>query len=284
LLDELSPGAAKIIKDKCHKFNVANFSKDLLAASLDGGARIDVNPVGLVDANQTTLRVVNAHAHIPVTEPIPDDNSDFSLIEPGIAAQSHHDKAGASETKITIRNTTDKPFELTPSEFALESRRPVQRLVPIHVGPGNALIIGGVIVAAVILAVLLFRPFLAFFAEGFIARFLAGGAMEEVAIGEGIAASRVMASVDELIATSVGRTETSTLINIERSGGMARATQEFEALNPAGIVERGNGLRTGTLPDGRTVGVRPFSKTGPPTIQIDPLPGSGAKTIKIRYP
>lgn len=285
LLDELSPGAAKIIKDKCHKFNVANFSKDLLAASLDGGARIDINPVGLVDANQTTLRVVNAHAHIPVTEPIPDDNSDFSLIEPGVAAQSHHDKAGASETKITIRNTTDKPFELTPSEFALESRRPVQRLVPIRVGSGNALIIGGVIVAAVILAVLLFRPFLAFFGEGFIARFLAGGALEEGAIGEGIAASRMIAtSVDELIATSVSRAETSTLINIERSGGMARATQEFEALNPAGIVERGNGLRTGTLPDGRTVGVRPFSKTGPPTIQIDPLPGSGAKTIKIRYP
>jgi hypothetical protein len=245
LLDELSPGASKIISDKCHKFNVGNFSKDVLAASLDGGARIDVNPVGLIDANQTTLRVVNAHAHIPITEPIPNDNSDFSLIAPGVAVQSHNENAGATQTKITIRNTTDNPFTLRPPEIGLESRRPVQRFAIVGIDTAVAIIVAGIIVAAIMFAASRLLPMLMLgVGEGLIGADVlammrggraAAGAVEVGATRDAAEAGAARAGAAETGAARAGAGEAGgTRVGPEEAGGARTATVKPVEEEPTG--------------------------------------------------
>jgi RHS repeat-associated protein len=64
-----------------------------------------------------------------------------------------------------------------------------------------------------------------------------------------------------------------------KPGNTDTANGDFDALNPTGVSDKGNGVRVGTLEDGRTVIVRP-STEGRPTIEIQ----SGGRTrIKIRY-
>ena len=54
---------------------------------------------------------------------------------------------------------------------------------------------------------------------------------------------------------------------------------DFKKLNVQNIQTRQNGTITGNIPDGRKINVRPNSKGGEPTIEIE----HGGKDIKIRY-
>jgi RHS repeat-associated protein len=63
-------------------------------------------------------------------------------------------------------------------------------------------------------------------------------------------------------------------------GGREQRDKDIDALGVTDMKDRGNGTKTGTLPDGRTVNVHDSSKGGVPTIEI----GNGSRDIKIRYP
>jgi len=65
-----------------------------------------------------------------------------------------------------------------------------------------------------------------------------------------------------------------------KPGGVDQANKDFDALQPTDVKDLGNGLRTGTLPGGGTVSVRPQSSQGSPTIQVN---RPGGKPVKIRY-
>lgn len=66
----------------------------------------------------------------------------------------------------------------------------------------------------------------------------------------------------------------------ERPGGSEQANADFDSLNLENVVDRGNGIRTGQLKDGRTVVVRDQSTTGSPTLEIQ----GKEHSIKIRFP
>lgn len=65
----------------------------------------------------------------------------------------------------------------------------------------------------------------------------------------------------------------------ESSGGFDQANKDFDNLNPTDVKDYGNGVRVGTLPDGRTAVVRPTSSgERRPTLEIQ-----GLRPIKVRY-
>jgi len=70
-------------------------------------------------------------------------------------------------------------------------------------------------------------------------------------------------------------------IQYDKPGGMPQAEQDFDDLTGGASITLPGGIRTGTLPDGSTISVRPQSSQGDPTIQINPADGSNP--IKIRY-
>jgi hypothetical protein len=66
----------------------------------------------------------------------------------------------------------------------------------------------------------------------------------------------------------------------EKPGGMPEADRDFDRLSPGGVRDLPNGGRVGTLPDGRTIIVRPDSTDGGrPTVEIQ----SGKNREKVRY-
>ncbi len=69
----------------------------------------------------------------------------------------------------------------------------------------------------------------------------------------------------------------------EKPGDFSQASKEFDSLNPSNVKDintsYGQG-KTGTLPDGRTITVRPGSTDGRPTLEIRNPNGRG---IEIRY-
>lgn len=66
-----------------------------------------------------------------------------------------------------------------------------------------------------------------------------------------------------------------------KQGGFKQANKDFDALTRGSRTrDRPGGVRTTELPDGSKVDVRPSSKGGQPTLEIQPLLG---KRIKIRY-
>jgi len=65
----------------------------------------------------------------------------------------------------------------------------------------------------------------------------------------------------------------------EKPGDMKDANRDFDDKGPEEVRELPNGGRVGTLPDGRTIVVRPDSSDGRPTLEIQ----SGKNKDKVRY-
>jgi len=79
--------------------------------------------------------------------------------------------------------------------------------------------------------------------------------------------------------TPEGTTKGNTRIE-KKPGDFGTANGDFDNQWPGGVSDKGGGIRVGTLEDGRTIIVRPNSKEGSPTIEIQ----SGGRTrVKIRY-
>lgn len=94
----------------------------------------------------------------------------------------------------------------------------------------------------------------------------------------------VVKSVDDVLdGATAGRVTKGKTTQYVKSGDFSRASNEFDSLNPSNVkninTPYGQG-KTGTLPDGRTVTVRPGSTDGRPTLEIRNPNGRG---IEIRY-
>ncbi|WBY08319.1 hypothetical protein PIB19_01975 [Sphingomonas sp. 7/4-4] len=66
----------------------------------------------------------------------------------------------------------------------------------------------------------------------------------------------------------------------EKPGGIKEANEDFDKSKPNNVSNKGNGIRVGTLPDGRTIIVRPISKEGRPTVEVRRPNGRG---YEVRY-
>jgi len=62
-------------------------------------------------------------------------------------------------------------------------------------------------------------------------------------------------------------------------GGINEAEKDFSDKNPSDVREIPGGGKVGTLPDGRTIIVRPTSTDGRPTLEIQ----DGKNRVKVRY-
>lgn len=88
-------------------------------------------------------------------------------------------------------------------------------------------------------------------------------------------------TVDDLIGESTkGRETKGRSDQYNHGGGREQRDRDFDSLGATDVRDRGNGTKTGTLPDGRPVNVHDSKTDGVPTIQI----GSGSREVKIRYP
>ncbi|MBD8688223.1 MULTISPECIES: hypothetical protein [unclassified Rhizobium] len=70
--------------------------------------------------------------------------------------------------------------------------------------------------------------------------------------------------------------------NKDRAGTFDDANKDFDDLVEGNEVDKGNGVRIGKLTDGRTVTVRPNSKSNGPTLDI--IKPNGRPFRKYRYP
>ncbi|MEB3104081.1 RHS repeat-associated core domain-containing protein, partial [Ferviditalea candida] len=92
-------------------------------------------------------------------------------------------------------------------------------------------------------------------------------------------------TVDDILSdATLGRATKGKTTQYEKIGGnFEQANKEFDSLNPSNVkdieTKYGPG-KTGTLPDGRTITVRPGSSDGRPTLEIRNTNGRG---IEIRY-
>lgn len=76
------------------------------------------------------------------------------------------------------------------------------------------------------------------------------------------------------VGTTGGRTT-----NYDKAGGFSEANRDFDALNPVNVRSYTDGVRVGTLSDGRTIIVREKSTEGRPTLEFQ----DGKNRKKIRY-
>ncbi|MCL6653245.1 hypothetical protein A6R70_13200 [Agrobacterium rubi] len=70
--------------------------------------------------------------------------------------------------------------------------------------------------------------------------------------------------------------------NKDRPGTFDDANKDFDDLVGGDSIDKGNGIRIGNLSDGRTVTVRPNSKSNGPTLDI--IKPNGRPFRKYRYP
>ena len=101
----------------------------------------------------------------------------------------------------------------------------------------------------------------------------AAGAADDVAGNSAKGTSKtVVKSVDDVLdGATAGRVTKGKTTQSVKSGDFSRASNEFDSLNPSNVkninTSYGQG-KTGTLPDERTVTVRPGSTDGRPTLEI----------------
>ncbi len=79
-------------------------------------------------------------------------------------------------------------------------------------------------------------------------------------------------TVDDILESATpGRVTKGKTTLYEKPGDFSQASKEFDSLNPSNVKDintsYGQG-KTGTLPDGRTITVRPGSTDGRPTLEI----------------
>ena len=79
--------------------------------------------------------------------------------------------------------------------------------------------------------------------------------------------------------TSPGRPTRGPTDQREKPGDYGTANDDFDNLSPTDVRDNPRGGRIGTLPDGRKIIVRPNSKEGRPTVEIQ----NGKSRIKVRY-
>ncbi|WP_230781769.1 RHS repeat-associated core domain-containing protein [Sphingomonas sp. Leaf37] len=66
----------------------------------------------------------------------------------------------------------------------------------------------------------------------------------------------------------------------EKPGGLQEANEDFDKSKPQNVSDKGNGIRVGPMPDGRTIIVRPRSTDGRPTVEVRRPNGRG---YEVRY-
>jgi hypothetical protein len=81
-------------------------------------------------------------------------------------------------------------------------------------------------------------------------------------------------------AADPGRPTNGKTQQFEKPGGIQEANSDFDKAKPQKISDKGNGIRVGQLPDGRTIVVRPNSTDGRPTVEVRRPNGRG---YEVRY-
>lgn len=95
------------------------------------------------------------------------------------------------------------------------------------------------------------------------------------------AADKGPRAVDDLTGESTkGRETKGRSDQNNHDGGRDQRDRDFGSLGATDVQDRGNGTKTGKLPDGRPVNIHDSKTDGAPTIQI----GNGSRDVKIRYP
>jgi hypothetical protein len=91
-------------------------------------------------------------------------------------------------------------------------------------------------------------------------------------------------SVDDVLSgTKPGRVTKGKTTQYISQGSYDQAVKDFDSLKPSNVKDINTNYgpaKTGTLPDGRTVTVRPGSTDGRPTLEIR---GSNGRGIEVRY-
>lgn len=88
-------------------------------------------------------------------------------------------------------------------------------------------------------------------------------------------------TIDQLIDESTkGRETKGRADQYDHPGGRDQADKDFDALDVNNVKDRGNGTRTGTLPDGRPVNIHDSKTDCMRTIEVT----CGSRDTKIRYP
>ena len=87
--------------------------------------------------------------------------------------------------------------------------------------------------------------------------------------------------IDDILKNTKKLDKTSGRANqFEKAGNFDSAKKDFYSLNPTNIQDRGNDVITGQLADGRNVIVRPDSRSGKATLEIQNTPNN---YTKVRY-
>lgn len=82
----------------------------------------------MVNKSQYPVETLLSHLESrPISTPIPQDNSDYTLLAQGVAVHTRH-QGGANRSEITLLNTNDTNYTFFPENYVLKSTRDTQPL------------------------------------------------------------------------------------------------------------------------------------------------------------